>query len=220
MIAAAVVAAVASGPTFVTTARRCPARGADVCIECSSVLEADVRSFEYIAIHGGVYIDTDVTVKRGPSEWPAAFPLLPWRSGPLVVGVEFPRPPGVGTDGCCLQFAHWTFMAAAGSGILKEVAATGRRAIARGAAERDAVHATGPGCLTRVLLRHIGAAFNLSAVELSGGAYTSEHTGELVVILPYRAFGIHPAHRGDHITRTPVHQQLVRHAFRGSWRTN
>lgn len=205
--------------TVVTTAATCPQPNADVCLSGGTVLDADVARFDYVGTHGGLYLDTDARRRVAPAHWPRAYPGLPWAAATLVVGVEFPRPIGRGADGCCLQFVNWAFASAPGCRILAEVAEAGQRAIARGARVRDAVHATGPGLFTRVLLRHIGhAAFDLAKVEAGGHPYTSRYTNETIIVLPYRAFGVHPAHRGTHINPNPPHQQLVRHGFRGSWR--
>ena len=46
-----------------------------------------------------------------------------------------------------------------------------------------------------------------------------EATGETwrLLVLPYRAFGNHPAH-GDDVNRLPYEQHLVHHHFHGTWR--
>jgi hypothetical protein len=41
-------------------------------------------------------------------------------------------------------------------------------------------------------------------------------TNETILVLPYRAFGIHPSHRG--FTTKPRHQRLAQHLFKGRWR--
>jgi hypothetical protein len=194
----------------------CPGGTAGVCLPSPTVLHADVNRYEHAAAFGGVYHDDDATLVVPPRHWHTRFPKLPWAAADLVIGVEFPRPAGRGPPGCCLQFVQWAFGARAGTGLMADVARQAR-ANARGDV-RDAVELTGPAMFTRVVLAHIGHSFNLAAVEASGSAYASAKTGELVIVLPYRAFGIHPAHRGPHIRTTPTRQQLVRHGFRGRWR--
>ena len=206
----------------VTTAVTCPRQHTGVCLSGGSVLDADVARMQYVSQHGGLYLDTDARCILPPRSWPQAYPNLDWDNASLLIGIEFPcpicAPPARGPDGSCLQFTNWAFAATAGNRILSEVAHEGRLAIARRAHVLDAVHATGPGLLTRVVLRHIGHVFNLANVENDGATYVSKRTGERVLVLPYRAFGIHMAHRGSHIKRHPTHQQLVRHQFKGSWR--
>ena len=195
---------------------RCKASAADseVCISGESVLDADVMRYDYAYRHGGVYHDDDADFIVPPVQWPGRYPHLAWDNASLVVGIEFPRARGTGPSGCCLQFVQWTFAAARGSSVLGEVARRAKKNAVGGRVD-DAVRLTGPLLFTTVILEHIGHVFDLEAAEATGAEYVSIY-GERIIVLPYRAFGIHPFHQN--VRRRPLREQLVQHNFLGRWR--
>lgn len=186
------------------------------CIDGGTVLDADVMRYKYAYEHGGVYHDDDARLIVQPSEWPARYPTLDWNKATLIVGVEFPRPRGVGPSGCCLQFVQWAFAASKGSRILHETATRAKANMNHGAIA-NAVALTGPVLFTNIILKHLGHVFNLREVEENGALYSTIY-GEMVIVLPYRAFGVHPQHQNVNIF--PSEQQLVRHSFLGRWKNN
>jgi hypothetical protein len=193
------------------------------CISGGNILDSDVARYAYAADVGGVYHDDDAEFVKLPNEWPAVFPHLPWRNASIVIGIEFPRPyvhvAKATSPGCCLQFVQWSFACSKGSLIMKSIASLGRQNLRQNPTDTlDAVYLTGPAMFTHSLWRHIGHEFDLDDVEARGAAYTSPHTNEIVLVLPYRSFGLHPMHKGNHIRRNPVREQLVRHHFRGRWK--
>lgn len=192
------------------------------CISGGNILHSDVARYAYAADVGGVYHDDDAKFIKLPKDWPAIFPHLPWKTASIVIGVEFPRPyvdaAKAGPPGCCLQFVQWSFACSKGSLIMKSIASLGRQNLKQNPTDTlKAVYLTGPALFTHTLWKHIGHVFDLNEVEAQGAAYTSLHTNETVIVLPYRSFGIHPMHQGNHIQREPASEQLVRHQFKGRW---
>lgn len=201
-----------------TTMAVCPPPNAVACIGGGSVLDADINRYAHAFTHGGIYRDDDVSMIVNPRGWHNRFPSLPWTLADLVVGVEFPQPMGTGPSGCCLQFVQWIFGARRSAKVLGAVVRAARLNVRANHDVASAVTLTGPILFTSIILKHIGSAFDLRAVEAGGAGYASVITGETIIVLPYRAFGIHPHHRGSHIKTTPADQQLARHHFKGRWR--
>jgi hypothetical protein len=199
------------------TMRVCPPPGTSVtCISSGNVLDADIDRYKHAFLYGGVYHDEDVRMLAQPSQWHERFPALPWDRADLVVGVEFPNPIGTGTSGCCLQFLQWIFGARKHVRVMADVLRVAQQNVITNRDEQSAVELTGPRVFTSVILTHIGPAFDLAAVEAGGAAYASKITNETILVLPYRAFGIHPLHRG--FATEPRHQRLAQHLFKGRWR--
>ena len=198
-----------------TTALICPPDTA--CFDGGTILDSDIYRYKHGCAHGGVYHDDDASFRVSPHLWPRVYPHLPWRAASLVVGVEFPRPVGIGAPGCCLQFVQWAFASQPNSSLLCDAAALAAQRAAENHDPRNALGLTGPVMFTEVILRHIGNQFNLSDVENAGASYTTK--GDTMIVLPYRAFGVHRAHRGPHINFLPANEQLVRHGFKGRWRS-
>jgi len=171
------------------------------CVE-----EADIARYRLGYEQGGIYHDNDVTFVVPPEQWPSRYPHLPWSKATLVVGIEFPDTGQVGIH---------VFAAAPNSGILKRAY---RRALKnrKMGILKDPVQATGPFMFSQVLREVVGPAYDPQKVENSGGmAYNATLTKDCVIILPYRAFGIHPSHSHN---KLPSSQVLVKHKFNGSWR--
>ena len=189
------------------------------CISGGNVLNSDVARYAHAAKFGGVYHDDDAQFIKQHKLWPTVYPHLPWRNASLVIGIEFPRPYGQGPPGCCLQFVQWSFACKRGSLIMESIAKQAQLNLDQNpTSTHNAVELTGPLLFTQTIYRHMRDAFILSDVEHHGAAYRSLLTKEIIIVLPYRAFGIHWAHSGSHIRRDPSSDWLVRHKFKGRWR--
>jgi len=200
-----------------TTMALCTHIEHEVCLDGGSILDSDIDRYEYGFQNGGVYHDDDAHFKHRPHLWPSVYPNLPWDTASLVVGVEFPLERGTGPPGCCLQFVQWVFASQSGSLILKDAVKTAKENVKRSCNPNNALDTTGPAMFTNIILNHIGPQFDLSVVEEHGSFYLTKFD-ETIIVLPYRAFGVHPLHKGSHIHPAPTHEQLVRHEFKGRWR--
>ena len=170
-----------------------------------TIQDADIGRYQLMHDHGGVYHDTDAHFVVSPEDWPSRYPHLDWEAADIVVGVEFPNTG---------QLCQWVFAAAPRSQLLFHAYKTANSNRNRGVA--DVIQSTGPGMWTGVIMTHIGKPLNIDEIERIGGReYRSNVTGELLLILPYRAFGIHTSHG---YKRTPRKEVLVRHDFLGRWR--
>ena len=190
-----------------TMSQLCTTLSEEACFNPGPCVEdADIGRYRQGYLTGGVYHDTDAHFQVEPKDWPRRYPHLPWSDATLVVGIEFPDTG---------QLCQWAFAGAPRSIIFRQAVRKAQMNLRRDVA--DVVQATGPAMWTEVLKLHIGHRYSPEDVEARGGAaYRSRASGDLVIVLPYRAFGMHPSHRG--YATVPASQILVVHEFRGRWR--
>eukprot|EP00667_Euglena_gracilis_P015055 EG_transcript_15642 len=204
------------------------------------VQRADVFRYLALYLYGGVYTDMDVHCKIPIPQWPAEFGFVPSSAARLrfIVGLEFEQPPA-DDPALPFQLVQWTFASAAGNPVLEWVLRECESRLEssnRAAKDTDVIKQTGPVAWTAAWLKALtifgeppGHRVNttvyprvlkpLDALRHRGQVVSLRVKGEtwLGLLLPYRAFGFHPAHAGSASTRLRNH--LVEHDFRGSWRS-
>jgi alpha 1,6-mannosyltransferase len=197
------------------------------------VERADVFRYAALFQYGGVYTDVDVDCVRPIATWLDEFDLGVRTSDvDFIIGIEFDDVQR--STKTPIQLVQWVFASAPRNPLLEYVLRECLRSIESipHTDENSVLQRTGPVMFTKSVLRYISryASVNTGAspapFEYPLAMFRPqqlEQEGQLLnlssikaVILPYRAFGYHPQHRGKYKMRQ--HHQ-VEHNFAGSWKT-
>jgi len=204
----------------------------------SMVEKADVFRYAALFNYGGVYTDVDVKCIRPIHMWLDNFMLgVRERKLDFIIGVEFDDAQVQANNP--LQLVQWTIASSPRNPILEYVMEFCRQSLNSIPRTDDTstLHRTGPVMFTKAVLTFIGRHIEdaprghdprfynypfgmlpIPKLEENGQHIRLRKNNSWykhVVILPYRAFGYHPHHRGKR--RMHQHHQ-VEHQFAGSWR--
>lgn len=204
----------------------------------SMVEKADVFRYAALFNYGGVYTDVDVECIRPIHMWLDDFkPGARARKLDFIIGVEFDDVQAHANNP--LQLVQWTMASSPRNPMFEyvlEFCLESLNSISR-ADDTSTLHRTGPVMFTKAILKFIGRYIQGAPRGHDPRFYnypvgmlpipTLEENGQHIrlkkhsswykhgVILPYRAFGCHPQHRGK--SKMNQHHQ-VEHRFAGSWR--
>jgi alpha 1,6-mannosyltransferase len=198
------------------------------------VEKADLFRYAALFHYGGVYTDVDVDCVRPIKTWLDDFQLGVRTSDvDFIIGLEFEDVQH--KAGTAIQLVQWVFASAPRNPLLDYVLQECLRSIESTPHTDDdsTLHRTGPVMFTKGVLRFISrhasghrgestGFFNypkamLQPEKLEREGHYFNLSSSQGVILPYRAFGYHPQHRGKY--KMDQHHQ-VEHRFAGSWRTS
>ncbi|KAK8055220.1 family 32 glycosyltransferase [Apiospora rasikravindrae] len=193
-------------------------------------LKSDLLRYLILSVEGGVYTDTDTVCFQPIDRWiPEEFR----DRARVIVGIEFDKLDGpnwvdIPHD---LQFCQWTIAAAPGHPLftrmveraitsLKETAALhGTTVAALQATSFETMNTTGPAAWTDVVFEQIQLMDPSvqSLRDLSG--MTEPRLYGDILVLPIDGFGMGQPHSNSTNDGTIPPNALLRHNFRGSWRT-
>jgi len=186
------------------------------------VERSDIGRLLALEAEGGVYVDNDVECLVPIDKWTERFNHT-LDDIDVILGVELPRSAG----GNPFQITNWAMAAKPGNSLVKHVL---EKIVEEAPGIPDdkstIVHRTGPVAVTSAVLQALegyGVAIPPASVFNGGEGHLfslPEKDGHNIqlLILPYRAFGASKTH-GDDVVKLPFKQRLVKHGFRGSWKS-
>lgn len=202
------------------------------------VERADLFRYLVLYVHGGVYTDMDTTCKVPIGKWASEFGYTgTMDAADFIIGVEFKKGPRSVPD-LPFQLLQWTIASAPKNPILDKVLdhCLSRIQEITEAKEIGVLLRTGPWAWTQAILatierfgsptghtldaqgrKHPRALLPVPQLMRDGQLLPLTIDGRVwrILILPYRAFGFHPAHKNP---PEDLLNHLVEHMFIGSWR--